>query len=84
MVGSTKCHTAMLGSTKCPCGAARRISGRSSLCARCAVQARRVKPLPPDAKQKAPTWYRGGICRPLADIRAGRKSTETTKNLLTT
>lgn len=73
----------MVGSTKCQCGAARRLSGRSALCARCAVQARRVKPLSPDPRHKVPTWYRGGISRPLADIRAGKKSAETTKNLLT-
>lgn len=73
----------MVDGAKCPCGAARRLSGRSALCARCAVQQRRVKPLPPEPRKKVPTWYRGGISRPLADIRAGKKSTDTTKNLLT-
>lgn len=46
---------------KCACGAVAPISGRSPWCAKCRVQRRRKKPLPPDPPRKNPWWYRSTL-----------------------
>ena len=77
----------MVGATKCPCGAARRISGRSPYCAVCALQRRRKRPLKAE-KRHDWSWYRKGLWRQLkeeADARIVKdvKSSSDSNNLLT-